>query len=113
VPCGRKQNGSRRRTGQDQTQDRKRGVPGNTMDTEQDHYQEGKRAGVHPIVVIFGAIVGLWLFIWLIVPNPKHRQGTVPESVPVAISEYPDANPVMLQVQAPIREINAIRVVVP
>lgn len=83
------------------------------MDTDQDHYQEGKRAGVHPIVVIFGAIVGLWLFIWLIVPNPKHRQGTLPESVPVAIPEDPDAAPVMFKVYATIREMNAISVVVP
>ncbi|MGH7166960.1 MAG: hypothetical protein ACREII_00360 [Nitrospiraceae bacterium] len=83
------------------------------MDTEQDHYQEGKRAGVHPIIVIFGAIVGLWLFIWLIVPNPKHRQGTAPESVPAALPEDPDAAAVMFKVHATIREMNAISVVVP
>ncbi|MGH2361667.1 MAG: hypothetical protein ACRDGM_14140 [bacterium] len=88
-------------------------MPGDTMDTEQDQYQEGRRAGAHPIVVILGAIVGLWLFIWLFVPNPKHRQGTVPESVPGAIAEDPDAAPVMFKVHATIQEMNAISVVVP
>ena len=83
------------------------------MDTEQDQYQEGRRAGAHPIVVILGAIVGLWLFIWLFVPNPKQRQGTVPESVPGAIVEDPDAAPVMFKVHATIQEMNAISVVVP
>ena len=24
--------------------------------------QEGKRVGVHPLVVIFGVIIGLWIF---------------------------------------------------
>ncbi|MEK6525472.1 MAG: hypothetical protein AABZ22_01225 [Nitrospirota bacterium] len=83
------------------------------MGIEQNPYEEGKRAGVHPIVVIFGAIVGLWLFIWLFVPNPKHKQGTLPESVQGNIPEEPDAAPVMFKVNTTIQEMNAIGVVVP
>jgi len=83
------------------------------MGIEQNPYEEGKRAGVHPIVVIFGAIVGLWLFIWLFVPNPKHKQGTLPESVQGNIPEEPDAAPVMFKVNTMIQEMNAIGVVVP
>jgi hypothetical protein len=32
---------------------------------------QGKRVGVHPIIVIFGVIFGLWLFITLIIPKSK------------------------------------------
>ncbi len=41
---------------------------------------EGRRVGIHPIIVVFGVIFGLWLFISLIIPKskdtPAHRQGT-------------------------------------
>jgi phospho-N-acetylmuramoyl-pentapeptide-transferase len=34
----------------------------------EDHqYEQGKRAGAHPVLVIIGVIAGLWLFIWMFV----------------------------------------------
>jgi hypothetical protein len=33
---------------------------------------EGRRVGIHPLVVIFGVIFGLWLFITLIIPKSKN-----------------------------------------
>lgn len=33
---------------------------------------EGRRVGVHPIIVVFGVIFGLWLFITLIIPKSKN-----------------------------------------
>lgn len=40
--------------------------------TEQfDKQSQGKRIGAHPIVVIFGVIIGLWLFITMIIPKSK------------------------------------------
>jgi len=36
--------------------------------------QEGKRIGVHPLIVIFGVIFGLWLFTQAIIPKSKNIQ---------------------------------------
>lgn len=83
------------------------------MSTEpQNPYEEGKRAGAHPVAVILGVILGLWLLIWLYVPNPKHRQGTLPEAVQET-TDNPDEAPVMYQVATTIPEMNAISVLVP
>ncbi len=45
---------------------------------------EGRRVGIHPIIVVFGVIFGLWLFISLIIPKskdiPAHRQGASPSA---------------------------------
>jgi hypothetical protein len=82
------------------------------VDSEQGPYEEGKRAGAHPVAVILGVIVGLWLLIWLFVPNPKHRQGTVPEAVQET-TDNPDEAPVMYQVVGTIPEMNAVSVLVP
>ncbi len=83
------------------------------MDSEQGPYEEGKRAGAHPVAVIIGVILGLWLLIWLYIPNPKHRQGTIPEGVQEAGSENPDEAPVMYQVTVTLPDMNAISVLVP
>ena len=32
---------------------------------------EGRRVGIHPIIVVFGVIFGLWLFISMIIPKSK------------------------------------------
>lgn len=39
---------------------------------------EGRRVGLHPLIVVFGVIFGLWLFITLIIPKSKNtpNQGT-------------------------------------
>lgn len=45
---------------------------------------EGRRVGVHPLIVIFGVIFGLWLFVTLLIPksknNPPHGPGTSPKT---------------------------------
>ena len=45
------------------------------MSTEQDPYEEGKRAGLHPLIVLFGAILVMWLLINLAVPSGKTKAG--------------------------------------
>lgn len=83
------------------------------MDSEQNPYQEGKRAGAHPVAVILGVIAGLWLLLWLFVPNPKHRQGTVPERVQEPSPAETEAAPVMFKVAATVPDMNAISLLVP
>jgi hypothetical protein len=85
------------------------------MGNEQNPYEEGKRAGAHPLVVFFGIIVGLWLLIAVFLPNPKKdRQGMVPDNPENAQKfEDADAAPVMYRVAATIPDVNAISIVVP
>ena len=49
------------------------------MNEDRNPYQEGKRAGVHPALVVFGVIIGMWLLIALAVPSGKQKQATGPE----------------------------------
>src|SRR5918992_3868118 len=83
---------------------------------DQNPYEEGKRAGAHPLVVFFGIIVGLWLLIAVCLPNPKRdRQGAVPdnpENVQKA-TEDADAAPVMFRVMTTVPDVNAVSIVVP
>lgn len=79
-------------------------------------YEEGKRAGLHPLLVVFGVIGGLWLAIYIAVPNPKHKQGVVPENAELAskaLTDDADAAPIMFRVGTTLKEFNAIGVVVP
>lgn len=82
------------------------------MTTDKNPYEEGKRAGLHPLIVIFGAILIMWLLINLAVPSGKQKQATGPEISQVVI-EDPDAAPVMFKVQATLTEFNAVSIVVP
>ena len=50
------------------------------MSDEPDPYEEGKRAGVHPLIVIFAMLFGLWLFVALIVPSSKNKRARWPSS---------------------------------
>jgi len=45
---------------------------------EEEEPTEGRRVGLHPLIVVFGVIFGLWLFITLIIPKSKNTppQGT-------------------------------------
>ncbi len=76
-------------------------------------YQEGKRAGLHPLVVVFGILVGLWLFVALIVPSSKNKQAAGTEGPAGPIIEDPEAAPVIFKVQATVADMNAISLVVP
>lgn len=80
----------------------------------EDPYQEGKRAGAHPLVVVFSVILGLWLAIWLATPKGKPTQAPVnPELASKSLGEEPDAAPIIFKVQATAKEYNAIGVLVP
>jgi len=82
------------------------------MSNEQNPYQEGKRAGLHPLFVLFGAILIMWLLINLAVPSGKQKQAAGPEISQVG-PEDPDAAPVMYKVQTTLTEFNAVSIVVP
>jgi hypothetical protein len=76
-------------------------------------YEEGKRAGAHPLVVVLGIIFGLWLLMWLYIPSSKQKPAVAPEPTPASVMEEPDAAPVMFKVKTAIPEINAVGIVVP
>jgi len=76
-------------------------------------YQEGKRAGAHPVAVVLVVILGLWLFIWIFIPSSKQRQPGGPDAPQATGSKEIEAAPVMFKVAATIPDINAISVVVP
>src|SRR5262245_52403038 len=80
---------------------------------EEEPYQEGKRAGLHPLLVVFGVLLGLWLFVALIVPSSKNKQATGTEGPSSAVVEDPEAAPVIFKVEATVPEMNAISLLVP
>lgn len=78
-----------------------------------DPYEEGKRAGVHPLLVVFGIIFALWALIYLYVPSGKQKPGAAaPERIP-ATAEDADAAPIIFKVGGAVPEFNVISVVVP
>ncbi|MCC2639766.1 MAG: hypothetical protein K0S45_179 [Nitrospira sp.] len=81
------------------------------MSDEKNPYEEGKRAGIHPFLVLFGVILVMWLMINLAVPSGKQKQAAGPEISQVM--EDPDAAPVMYKVHATLTELNAMSIVVP
>ena len=81
--------------------------------TEEQPYQEGKRAGAHPFVVILGVILGLWFLLWLYIPSSKNKQATVPPPAPTVTAQDVDEAPVMYHVKATIPALNVVTVVVP
>jgi len=83
------------------------------MAENQDPYEDGKRAGAHPLVVVFGILLGLWLFVALIVPSSKNKQAAGTEGANVPVVEDPEAAPLIFKVQTTIAEMNTIAVVVP
>ena len=83
------------------------------MSDEPHPYKEGKRAGVHPLIVIFGILLGLWLFVFLIVPSSKNKQAAGTEGPAGPMIEDPEAAPVLFKVHATIPDMNAISLTVP
>ena len=51
---------------------------------------EGRRVGVHPILVVFGVIFGLWLFISLIIPKSKNTPTHGPGASSNVIAPLPN-----------------------
>ncbi len=76
-------------------------------------YQDGKRAGIHPLVVVFSILLGLWLFVALIVPSSKNKQATGTEGPAGPVIEDPEAAPVIFKVKATVPDMNAVSLVVP
>ncbi|MBS0151778.1 MAG: hypothetical protein JSR31_12630 [Nitrospira sp.] len=83
------------------------------MTNDQGPYEEGKRAGAHPLLVVLGILLGLWLFVALIVPSSKNKQAAGTEGPTVSAIEDPEAAPVMFKVQTTIVDMNTISLVVP
>lgn len=83
------------------------------MGEQEGPYQEGKRAGVHPLVVVFGILLGLWLFVALIVPSSRNKQATGTEGPAAPVIEDPEAAPVIFKVQTTVLDMNAVSIVVP
>ncbi len=82
------------------------------MSDEHNPYEEGKRAGLHPLLVLFGVILVMWLLINLAVPSGKQKQAAGPE-ISQVITEEPDTAPVMYKVHSTLTEFNAMSIVVP
>lgn len=78
---------------------------------------EGRRIGAHPLLVVFGLIFGLWLFITLIIPKSKNTptpgQGTSPNAeTPLPGIMSSDLVP-SFTVTGSVVGMNAITVLVP
>ncbi|MBM4125221.1 MAG: hypothetical protein FJ246_09780 [Nitrospira sp.] len=76
-------------------------------------YEEGKRAGAHPLIVVLGTIGGLWLLIVLFMPDPKHKPTAVPADVQNTMADDPDTAPVMFQITATLLDLNILCLSVP
>lgn len=83
------------------------------MSDQPEPYEEGKRAGIHPLIVVFTVLLGLWLFMALIVPSSKNKQATGTEGPTMPMIEDPEAAPVIFKVEATVPDMNAVSLVVP
>lgn len=83
------------------------------MSDKPNPYEEGKRAGIHPLIVVFAVLFGLWLFVFLIVPSSKNKQVAGTEGPAGPVIEDPEAAPVLFKVHATILDMNAISLTVP
>jgi hypothetical protein len=83
------------------------------MSDKPEPYEEGKRAGIHPLIVVFSVLIGLWLFVFLIVPSSKNKQVAGTEGPTGPSIEDPEAAPVLFKVHATVSDMNAISLTVP
>jgi len=44
------------------------------MEDPKENQETGKRVGIHPLIVLFGVIFGLWIFTQAIIPKSKNIQ---------------------------------------
>ena len=87
------------------------------MEEQSTNSTQGKRIGVHPIIVIFGVIIGLWLFITLIIPKSKENKnqpGNTTQSVAaMRLSSISSDLVPTFKTHATIPDMNAISLLVP
>lgn len=88
------------------------------MDEKNKNQTEGKRVGLHPAIVLFGVIVGLWLFITLIIPKSKntkqHTAGMPSQPVqPLPATAFSDDVVPVFSTSATIPELNIVNLLVP
>ena len=87
------------------------------MEEQNKSQSDGKRVGLHPAIVLFGVIVGLWLFITLIIPkekNTKHKAGMPSQPVqPLPTTAFSDDVVPVFSTSATIPELNIVNLVVP
>jgi hypothetical protein len=77
-------------------------------------YQEGKRAGAHPLVVVLTIILGLWFAIWFATPKSKQTAPPAnPEATTQSLLEQAESAPIMFTVKATALDYNAIALLVP
>lgn len=76
-------------------------------------YQEGKRAGAHPFVVVIGVVLGLWFLLWLYVPGSDTHRPLIPPPDPGTVVRQGGDEPVMFHVKAALPQLNVVTVVVP
>ncbi len=88
------------------------------MEGQHKTQSEGKRVGLHPALVLFGVIVGLWLFITMIIPKEKntkqHKAGmpSQPEQ-PLSTHAFTDDVVPVFSTSATIPELKIVNLVVP
>ncbi len=78
-------------------------------------YEEGRRAGAHPLVVVLSIILGLWFAIWLATPKGKQTQAPVnPELASNSIADDEAGTaPIMFRVKSTVKEFNALGLLIP
>ena len=80
--------------------------------------QDGKRIGIHPLIVIFGVIFGLWIFTQAIIPKSKNiqpPQGHEKQSTRTAniLKEAKNTPIPAFKLTATVPTMNAISLLVP
>lgn len=80
--------------------------------------EQAKRVGLHPAIVIFGVIIGLWLFIQAIIPkskdiHPPQGNETRSEQLALLLKEAESAPVPSMKVTAHVQDMNALSLLVP
>ena len=80
--------------------------------------QDGKRIGIHPLIVVFGVIFGLWIFTQAIIPKSKNiqpPQGHETQSTRSAniLKEAKNTPIPAFKITATVPTMNAISLLVP
>ncbi len=79
---------------------------------------QGKRVGLHPAIVIFAVIIGLWLFIQAIIPkskdiHPPQGHEARSERLDLLLKEAESAPIPPIKVTAHVQDMNALGLLVP